>query len=176
MPSNPYTAEMLESRFKESNSLTEHVLIAIDFYEHHVNLILTGEKCDSAILSDLNMSPDQRFIYAMGIMMNFDKEDEDGVCYIWGVVKSFYDLRKELHKLDTDALDKKVRKLCEPAEDSPYRDIINSYDTMTLWDRDNIGIASYVEGYTSTYLKKADSTSRFTANDILEHRNSNSNN
>ena len=176
MTSNPYTVEMLESRFKESNSLVEHVLIACDFYEYHVNIILTGEKGNQAILNDLNVTPEQKFMYVMGIMMNFDKEDEDGVCYIWGVVKSFYDLRKELHKLDTDALDKKVRKLCEPAEDSPYRDIISSYDTMTLWDRDNIGIASYVEGYTSTYLKKADSTSRFTANDILEHRNSNSNN
>jgi hypothetical protein len=176
MSDNPYTVELLESRFKESNSLVEHILIACDFYEYHVNLILAGEKGNQAILNDLNISPEQKFMYAMGIMRNFDEEDENGVCYFWGIVKSFYDLRKELHKLDAVALDKKVHELCNIAANSPYRDIINSFDTMKLWDRDNLAIATYVEGYTSVYLKKADPAFRYTANDFLENKNSNSNN
>lgn len=92
-------------------------------------------------------------MYLMGLMQTFNERDENGQCYIWGVVKEFYELRSRLHRLNAAALDKEVRKLCEPAKESQYHDEIMLHDTMKLWDYHCVAIAIYVEGYTSANLK-----------------------
>jgi len=154
---NQYSLEMLQSRLDESVSLVEKVLIVCDFYENHVNLILIGENGDPAILSDYNVTPEQKLMYAMGITRVFDQEDENGACAIWGFIKNVYDLRSQLIRLNTNDLDNKIRKLiAEQAQGHPgWDEIESSNNTMRLWDRFNLGIASYVTGFTECYLKNS---------------------
>jgi hypothetical protein len=147
MTNNPYTANELEKQLKASTSLVEHILIACDYFEYYVNLILTRAEGNPKILSQINCSPEQKLMYVMGIMRTFDEEDENAVSLIWGDIKQMYDLRNRLHRLNAAELDKEIRKLFKPAKDAPNYEEIISMPTLELLDFHCGGTVYWLEDY-----------------------------
>ena len=158
MTNNSYTANNLEQQLKASTSLLEHILIACDYFEYYVNLILTNAEGNPKILSQINCSPEQKLMYVMGLMRTFDEEDENGASLIWGDVKQMYDLRNRLHKLNATELGKEVRKLFKPDKESPdYKEII-SMSTLELLDFSCGGTVYWLEDFAkSADMKDLDS-------------------
>lgn len=147
MANNPYTANELDQQLKVSISLVEHILIACDFFEYYVNLILTKTEGNPKILSQINCSPEQKLMYVMGILRAFDEEDKNAVSLIWGDIKQMYDLRSRLHRFNAAELDKEVRKLFKPAKDSPNYEEIISMPTLELLDFHCDGMVYWLEDY-----------------------------
>lgn len=162
---NPYPVQRLENRLKHSFSLVDHILITCDFFETHLNIILVQEGEDLDQMRRLKYTPSQMIVQWMRKML---LDDAGGVIAdLFSGVKSVFDLREELPRLDPAALEKRAREVCAPRKDSEYYDEIMSYSTLKLWYACVGTLGVGVDGFASVYYDDSADVSPSTGDDIV---------
>jgi len=182
MTLNPYTVELLESRFKESDSLVEHILIACDFIEFQVNRMLSHSGIDMKIVKELNFTPEQRFSFALASSFALGVQEPEAKCpedfyYFWGRLNEAYNLRRVMRNLTPAQLDERVKRLYHVGKfDKNAKcwqaiiDLINAinesagdYDVepIDLWDPFVITLYDYLLAFADGFV------GHVTANEIL---------
>ena len=111
---NPYGVFALGQRFKETPSLTEHLLIMADFLEYQVNrMVCAGTPGNwlSQMAGNVNFSSEQRLSFAVGCASGVLALDDESLVYFLGRINEIYALRRMLPTLGQADLEARVKRL-----------------------------------------------------------------
>ena len=110
---SPYTVELLEKRLNESDSLTEHIMVACDLIEYQVSRMINAALGKENV-KELNFSPEQRFSYALAASSALGMPGYNcsaSTYYYWGRLNEVYNLRRMLPNLTPVELEERVKRL-----------------------------------------------------------------